>query len=85
MYCKAFAIVKKHYAIVRKTLVDMCRVMSKPVFEVTDQLRQEIHDMDHLYVLCGLMHFAMPVRTSTMDSARQPPIRVLKMLVRNKC
>ena len=71
--------------IVRKTFDDNCSVMSKPVFWVTDQVRQEIHDMDHLYILCGLMHFAMSVRTSTMDSSRQPPIRVLKMLARDKC
>ena len=32
IYCKAFANVKKHCTNRGETLVDMCRVMSKPVF-----------------------------------------------------
>ena len=30
---------------------------------------------------CGLMQYAMPVRTLTMNSSRQPSIRVLKLNV----
>ena len=40
------------------------------------------HDVDHIYIcICGLMQYAMLVRTPAMNSLRQLSIRVLKLNV----
>ena len=76
---KAFANVKKRCAN-RETLVDMCRVMSKPVFWVIDQVRTNLMTwiMIIMTYICIMWSSAISVRTSAMNSSRQPKIRVLK-------
>ena len=56
----------------------MCRVMSKPVFWITDQVRINLMT----WIIYMYMYFvanAISVRTSAMNSSRQPKIRVLKL------
>ena len=80
IYCKAFAHVKKRCANREETLVDMCRVMSKPVFWVIDQVRTNLMTwiMIIMTYICIMWSNAISVRTSAMNSSRQPKIRILK-------
>ena len=80
IYCKAFANVKKRCANREETLVDMCRVMSKPVLWVIDQVRTNLMTLIMIIMthICIMWSNAISVRTSAMNSSRQPKIRVLK-------
>ena len=75
-----FANVKKRCANREETLVDMCRVMSKPVFWIIDQVRTNLMTwiMIMMTYMCIMWSNAISVRTSAVNSSRQPKIRVLK-------
>ena len=77
IYCKAFANVKKRCANREETLADMCRVMSKPVFWVIDQVETNLMNHDH-YDIYIMWSNAISVTRSALNSSGQPKIRVLK-------
>ena len=74
IYCKAFANVKKRCANREERLVDMCRIMSKPVFWVIDQVRTNLMTWIMIIItyICILWSNAISVRTSAMNLSRQP-------------
>ena len=74
IYCKAFANAKKRCANREEALVDMCRVMSKPVLWIIDQVRTNLMTwiMIIMTYICIMWSNAISVRTSAMNSSRQP-------------
>ena len=76
IYCKAFVNVKERCPNREEALVDPCRVMSKPVFWVIDQVRTNLMTWINIIMtyICIMWYNAISVRTSAMNSPRQPKI-----------